>query len=304
MDISELNAVNMRNVPPTPANYAQRSGRAGRSGQPALVFTYCTVGSPHDQYYFKRPGLMVAGSVTPPRIDLTNEDLVRSHVQAIWLAESGLKLGTSLKDLLDLSGDPPKLDCLDFVQDALNAQSTRSKAKLKARAALSDIESDLQQTDWWHEDWLDIVLAQIDLEFNKACGRWRDLYRAAKQQQKVQHGIINDASRSAQDRQQAKRLRQEAESQLDLLAEAENIIQSDFYSYRYFASEGFLPGYSFPRLPLSAYIPARRIKSQDDEFLSRPRFSGDLRVWTAFDHLSRRLALYYQQSELAGIRHR
>ena len=30
---------------------------------------------------------------------------------------------------------------------------------------------------------------------------------------------------------------------------------SDFYSYRYFASEGFLPGYSFPRLPLAAYIP-------------------------------------------------
>jgi hypothetical protein len=66
VDISELNAVNMRNVPPTPANYAQRSGRAGRSGQPALVFTYCTMGSPHDQYYFKRPSLMVAGAVTPP----------------------------------------------------------------------------------------------------------------------------------------------------------------------------------------------------------------------------------------------
>jgi hypothetical protein len=97
-------------------------------------------------------------------------------------------------------------------------------------------------------------------------------HRAAKQQQKVQHAIINDASRSPQDRQQAKRLRQEAESQLELLTEAENIIQSDFYSYRYFASEGFLPGYSFPRLPLSAYIPARRIKSQNDEFLSRPRF--------------------------------
>ncbi|MEN6621352.1 MAG: helicase-related protein, partial [Smithella sp.] len=271
VDISELNAVNMRNVPPTPANYAQRSGRAGRSGQPALVFTYCTIGSPHDQYYFKRPGLMVSGAVTPPRIDLTNEDLVRSHVQAIWLAESGLSLGVSLKDLLDLS-TYPELPCLDFVQDALSSSGNRAKAKLKAQAALSNISSELDQTDWWNEGWLDSVLSQIDLEFNESCERWRNLYRAAMNQLEVQHKIIKDASRSVQDKHQAERLYQEAKSQLELLTEAENIIQSDFYSYRYFASEGFLPGYSFPRLPLSAYIPARRIRSQDDEFLSRPRF--------------------------------
>ena len=92
VDIRQLNVVNMRNIPPTPANYAQRSGRAGRSGQPALVFTYCTTGSPHDQYFFKRPQRMVSGEVTPPRLDLANEDLVRAHLQAIWLKESGLDL--------------------------------------------------------------------------------------------------------------------------------------------------------------------------------------------------------------------
>src|SRR5262249_10482140 len=75
---AELNVVNLRNIPPTPANYAQRSGRAGRSGQPALVFAYCATGSPHDQYFFKRPDRMVAGAVTPPRMDLANEDLVRA----------------------------------------------------------------------------------------------------------------------------------------------------------------------------------------------------------------------------------
>jgi very-short-patch-repair endonuclease len=60
---------------------------------------------------------------------------------------------------------------------------------------------------------------------------------------------------------------------MDLLTEVRNIGESDFYSYRYFASEGFLPGYSFPRLPISAFIPARRVHTRErDEFLSRPRF--------------------------------
>ncbi len=66
-------------------------------------------------------------------------------------------------------------------------------------------------------------------------------------------------------------MRREAESQLKLLTETEDFGQSDFYSYRYFASEGFLPGYNFPRLPLSAFIPARRTR-QREEYLSRPRF--------------------------------
>lgn len=272
VDISELNSVNMRNVPPTPANYAQRSGRAGRSGQPALVFTYCTMGSPHDQYYFKRPNLMVAGAVTPPRLDLTNEDLLRAHVHSIWLAESGLSLGVSLKDLLDLSGDEPSLKVLDVVQDALDSESIRKKAFQRAKAVLSAVEDELKKVDWYSDTWLEGVLNHVPLSFDLACKRWRSLYRAAKGQQKAQQKIIDDHSRSSRDRDQAKRLRQEAESQIELLTDTENLIQSDFYSYRYFASEGFLPGYSFPRLPLSAFIPGRRIRGDRDEFLSRPRF--------------------------------
>jgi very-short-patch-repair endonuclease len=271
VDIKELNVVNLRNIPPTPANYAQRSGRAGRSGQPALVFSYCTTGSPHDQYFFKRPERMVAGAVTPPRLDLANEDLVRAHVHAIWLAETRLSLGKSLKDILDLSGEEPTLALQGHVRDAIADPGSRKRARVRAAQILSTFHDELAASDWYHDDWLEQELARVGQRFEQACERWRGLYRAAMAQAKAQDRIIRDAARSADDKRQAERLRREAEEQLRLLTEVENIAQSDFYSYRYMASEGFLPGYSFPRLPLSAFIPARRTK-QRDEFLSRPRF--------------------------------
>ena len=133
VDISQLNAVNLRNVPPTPANYAQRSGRAGRSGQPALVFAYCTTGSPHDQYFFGHPELMVAGAVSPPRLDLANEDLVRAHVHAVWLAQTGASLEKSVSEILDLNGNPPSLALLESKQADLGKEDARAKAKAAGR---------------------------------------------------------------------------------------------------------------------------------------------------------------------------
>jgi superfamily II DNA or RNA helicase len=271
VDIAELNVVNMRNVPPTPANYAQRSGRAGRSGQPALVFTYCATGSPHDQYFFKRPGLMVAGAVQPPRMDLGNEDLVRSHVHAIWLAETGQGLGTSLRELLDL-GRLPELPLLEHVRDSLAADAPRQRASDRATQVLATLDDELTQCDWYTAAWIDEVLGQAVKRFDAACERWRGLFRAAVAQRDAQNRIIGDVSRSQPDKNRARQLRREAESQIDLLTEANNLAQADFYSYRYFASEGFLPGYNFPRLPLSAYLPARRSRQSRDEFVSRPRF--------------------------------
>ncbi|SCE17567.1 protein of unknown function [Streptomyces sp. DvalAA-14] len=50
-------------------------------------------------------------------------------------------------------------------------------------------------------------------------------------------------------------------------------MMSDFNPYRYLASEGFLPGYSFPRLPLAAYIPrSGNRRNADGDYLQRPRF--------------------------------
>lgn len=272
VDIAGLNAVNMRNVPPTPANYAQRSGRAGRSGQPALVVTYCSSNSPHDQFFFRRPEHMVHGSVTPPRLDLSNEDLIRSHMHAVWLAETSVSLGSNVSEMLDMQASDLSLSIIVSKVDELRRPDARTNAMRRCRTILAGLEGELAGTDWYRDGWLERVMDGAYTALDRACDRWRNLYRAARGQQSAQHAIMEDASASSQAREAAKRLRGEAETQLDLLTNHNGDHQSDFYSYRYFAGEGFLPGYNFPRLPLAAYLPGRRSLRGTDEYVQRPRF--------------------------------
>jgi ATP-dependent helicase YprA (DUF1998 family)/very-short-patch-repair endonuclease len=274
VDIAQLNLVNLRNVPPTPANYAQRSGRAGRGGQPALVYTYCAGRSPHDQYFFREPNKMVAGAVAPPRIDLRNHDLVRSHVYAIWMEVAKPDLGKTLTTILTLDRQDGKLPLpvkTPLVLELRNPNH-RAIALAKANRLIDAIRGELISAGWFHDEWTREVLDQIERSFDDACERWRSLYRAAVRQRELHHKIIGDHSRPEIERNHSRRLRAQAESQIRLLTEAEGIYQGDFYSYRYFAAEGFLPGYNFPRLPLSAYVPGRRRRRGRDEFISRPRF--------------------------------
>lgn len=272
VDIARLNVVNLRNVPPTPANYAQRSGRAGRSGQPALVFSYCSTFRSHDQYFFRRPLDMVSGAVSPPRIDLANEDLVRSHVHSLWLSATQFRFDASLNTILDCAGDDPSLAILDAVREDLFAPRNREKALAPAERLLASIGPELRDAPWYTPEWGADVLARVPEAFDQACERWRTLYRAARRQHDVQDRIILDHARPQRDHDRARILRAEAEQQIALLTRAEHVMESDFYTYRYLASEGFLPGYNFPRLPLSAYVPARRRRTDRDEYISRPRF--------------------------------
>ena len=275
IDIRELSVVHMRNAPPNPANYAQRSGRAGRGGQAALVFTYCSSFSNHDRHYFSKQPSMVSGTVLPPRIDLCNRELLSSHLHAVFLSEVGLSgLDFSLLDLI--SENEEGLPLTKSTRDQLMIdEAAFSRIRQIFRKVVSDFEGSLsnQANAWYSDEWIDRSLRDIARRLDASMERWRSLYRLARATlkratQEIEGGTYSLGSKEYK---QAKRNQDQATRQLDLLKNSilgrANEL-SEFYPYRYLASEAFLPGYNFTRLPLRTFIPV----GDAGEYISRPRF--------------------------------
>ena len=280
VDIGGLSVVHMRNVPPNAANYVQRSGRAGRSGQGALLFTYCSGFSAHDRHYFNQQAELVAGTIQAPRIDLCNHELLVTHLHALAISTIGLPGleagGSERPSLMRLVADndpamplPPSV-----VQGLKIGPTTLDSIKTIFRHVIEDFADELKDTSnaWYTDDWIDQNLRNLAEHLDSAMERWRKMYQSARtllthSTQPIESGLLKVGS---DDYRKYKRLQDQANRQLNLLRndQSGSIELSEFYPYRYLASEGFLPGYNFTRLPLRVFVPTGNTAG---EYISRPR---------------------------------
>jgi len=281
VDIGSLSVVHMRNAPPNAANYAQRSGRAGRSGQGALIFTYCSSYAPHDRHYFKEQRELVAGTVMAPRLDLCNRELLLAHLNALVASEigiPGINDGVGAKpSIMNLVTDDNDTMPLSASVKAGLAISPSLFDRLKGnfKRVIRDFDADLtvKASTWYSEQWIEQNLSNIVDNLDDSLNRWRRLYRSARiiltrATQKIESGTL---SLGSDEYRKYKRHQDQATRQLDLLRNdlaGRSSELSEFYPYRYLASEGFLPGYNFTRLPLRVFLPTG---DSQGEFVSRPR---------------------------------
>ena len=165
-----------------------------------------------------------------------------------------------------------------------------AQTRVSAERVLDSLKPQLETVDWYTDRWLEDVLNQAYISFDRACERWR---ACSDQPKNRRIGITRQTDLSCTDnykKDRAERLHKEAIRQLKLLANEENMmilisILPLLRRRRLFARVQLPPAASIRIYPWAA-----RAQRKVGVHIA-PTFLGHIRIWPEILCIPRRLPI-------------
>lgn len=259
VDLGDLQAVLMRNIPPQTANYLQRAGRAGRRGHHVPVVLTVAQKRPHDLYFFARPEVLVDPShVPPPVINLTLPKVTERHRNAVVLADYFLHAPERAKSLKSFFGADATGDCQPDILPVLEFYLEQHRERLAER--LTTVFREPPPNGWDQH-----MLGHHDLTVERS-----NLWKTAESVRQTLQDYATTLEALAHQEDTTAR----AQEMLRLKQARDQYLRQELIGF--LSSRGVIPQYSFPvdTVPLKI-LPANESDAERSKALSPER---DLKI--------------------------